>query len=134
MTQPNTMNRIIKSTQHAREKHPLFAVNLHHAMCLAQEEIGEAAKAINDMRGWEEVEDEIYDTIAVLVRIAEKDYLKSEPTEAPIFPPELPSWRTAYPDEQRPQLKNPYDELEKVKAQTAKQFEEEDFLKTGGTN
>lgn len=132
MTQPNTMNRIIKSTQHARKKHPLFAVNLHHAMCLAQEEIGEAAKAINDMRAWEEVEAEIYDTIAVLVRIAEKDYLKSEPTEAPIFPPELPSWRTAYPDKPHPQLKNPYDELQRVQT-NANQFEDEDFLKTGGT-
>lgn len=126
MTQPNTMNRIIKSTQHAREKHPLFAVNLHHAMCLAQEEIGEAAKAINDMRAWEEVEAEIYDTIAVLVRIAEKDYLKAEP-EFTLFPPDMVRNQLPQPCE-----RNPYDELLRRQS-SATQFEDVDFLKTGGT-
>lgn len=36
--------------------------------------MGEVAKAINDRADWEEVVSEIYDTIAVLVRIAEKDF------------------------------------------------------------
>ena len=76
MTQPNTMNLIIKATAHAREKHPHFADGIRHAMCLAQEELGEVARAINDGSDWADVEAEIYDTIAVLVRIAEKDYLK----------------------------------------------------------
>ena len=70
---PNTMNKIIQAVKAAREKHPQFAVNLHHALCLAAEELGETAKAINDMTSWEQIESEIYDTIAVLVRMAEKD-------------------------------------------------------------
>lgn len=73
---PNTMNKIIKAVKAAREKHPQFAVNLHHAVCLAAEELGETAKAINDKTDWEEVEAEIYDTIAVLVRMAEKEHLR----------------------------------------------------------
>lgn len=115
---PNTMNKIIKATRHAREKHPEFAPGLADAMCLAQEELGEVATAINDKAAWEEIEDEIYDTIAVLVRIAEKDYLKSEP-EVALFPPEMRTWRVAFPDVPRPQLKNPYDELHKVQAKVA---------------
>ena len=71
-----TTKKITNATAHAREKHPDFAVNIHHAMCLAQEELGEVAKAINDMRDWQDIEAEIYDTIAVLVRMAEKDHLK----------------------------------------------------------
>lgn len=71
---PNTMNLIIGSTKHARDKHPDFADKICRALCLAQEEMGEVAKAINDRADWEEVESEIYDTIAVLVRIAEKDF------------------------------------------------------------
>ena len=71
---PNTMNLIIGSTKHSRDKHPDFADNICHALCLAQEEMGEVAKAINDQADWEEVVSEIYDTIAVLVRIAEKDF------------------------------------------------------------
>lgn len=71
---PNTMNLIIGSTKHARNKHPDFADNICRALCLAQEEMGEVAKAINDRADWEEVVSEIYDTIAVLVRIAEKDF------------------------------------------------------------
>ena len=43
---PNTMNHIIGSTKHARDKHPDFADNICHALCLAQEEMGEVAKAI----------------------------------------------------------------------------------------
>lgn len=88
MTQPNTMNLIIKSTAHAREKHPEFAPGITQALCLAQEELGEMAKAINDNAPWAEIESEIYDTIAVLVRIAEKDYLKAEP-EFTLFPPDM---------------------------------------------
>ena len=69
---PNTMNKIIRAVKSAREKHPNFAVNLHHAVCLAAEELGETAKAINDMTSWEQIEAEIYDTIAVLVRFLEE--------------------------------------------------------------
>lgn len=70
----NTMNRIIKSTRHAREKHPDFAVNLHHAVSIAAEEFGEFAKAVNEMKP-EQIEAEALDTIAVFVRIIERDYL-----------------------------------------------------------
>lgn len=115
---PNTMNKIIKATRHAREKHPEFAPGLADAMCLAQEELGEVATAINDKAAWEEIEDEIYDTIAVLVRIAEKDYLKSEP-EVALFPAEMGMWRIAFPDIPRPELKNPEEELAKAKAKVA---------------
>ena len=72
--QPTTMNNILKATQRARVKHPAFAEDINHAMCLAQEELGEVARAINDSADFEEVCAEIYDTIAVLVRIAEKDH------------------------------------------------------------
>lgn len=78
--QPNTMNKTIKAVQRAREKHPQFTSGLTAAMCLAQEELGEVARAINDKSDWDAVESEIYDTIAVPVRIAEKDYLKEQPT------------------------------------------------------
>lgn len=83
----NTMNRIIKSTQHAREKHPDFAVNLHHAVSIAAEEFGEFAKAVNEIRP-EQIEDEALDTIAVLVRIIERDYLRKneEPTDPVVTP------------------------------------------------
>ena len=115
---PNTMNKIIKATQHARQKHPEFTTGPEHAMCLAQEELGELATAINDKAGWDEIESEIYDTIAVLVRIAEKDYLKSEP-EVALFPPEMGMWRVAFPDMPRTELKNPEEELAKAKAKVA---------------
>lgn len=118
MTQPNTMNLIIKSTAHAREKHPEFAPGITQALCLAQEELGEMAKAINDNAPWAEIESEIYDTIAVLVRIAEKDYLKAEP-EFTLFPPEMSMWRVVFPDIPRPELKNPEEELAKAKAKLA---------------
>lgn len=70
----NTMNQIIKATQHARQKHPDFAVNLHHAVSIAAEEFGEFAKAVNEIKP-EQIEAEALDTIAVLVRIIEKDFL-----------------------------------------------------------
>ena len=113
---PNTMNKIIKATRHAREKHPEFAPGLADAMCLAQEELGEMATAINDKTGWDEIESEIYDTIAVLVRIAEKDYLKSEP-EVALFPPEMVRNQLPQPCE-----RNPYKELQRAKAQAAAVF------------
>ena len=74
---PNTMNLIIGSTKHARDKHPDFADNICRALCLAKEEMGEVAKAINDRADWEEVVSEIYDTIAVLVRILREDSMKN---------------------------------------------------------
>lgn len=77
---PNTMNHIISATQHARNKHPKFTDHICHALCLVQEEMGEVAKAINDQADWDEVASEVYDTIAVLVRIAEKDF-KRGPNE-----------------------------------------------------
>ena len=112
----NTMNKSIKATRHAREKHPEFAPGLADAMCLAQEELGELATAINDKTGWGEIESEIYDTIAVLVRIAEKDYLKSEP-EVALFPPEMVRNQLPQPCE-----RNPYKELQRAKAQAAAVF------------
>ena len=116
MTQPNTMNLIIKSTAHAREKHPEFAPGITQALCLAQEELGEMAKAINDNAPWAEIESEIYDTIAVLVRIAEKDYLKAEP-EFTLFPPDMVRNQLPQPCE-----RNPYEEVQKAKAQAAAVF------------
>lgn len=69
---PSTMNEIIQAVQRARKKHPQFAVNLHHAVSLAAEELGEFAKAVNeDNRS--QAEEEALDTIAVLVRFLEGD-------------------------------------------------------------
>lgn len=76
---PNTMNKIIKATRHAREKHPEFAPGITQALCLAQEELGEMAKAINDNAPWAEIESEIYDTIAA------HTLLRKEKTEKPIL-------------------------------------------------
>lgn len=70
---PNTMNHIISATQHARNKHPKFADHICHALCLTPEERHELDKAID-------VVSESGDTIAVLVRIAEKDF-KRGPNE-----------------------------------------------------
>lgn len=70
---PTTMNKIIKAVAHARQKHPGFAIGPHKAVCLATEELGELAKAINDARPWAEIEAEVLDTIAVLVRMIERD-------------------------------------------------------------
>lgn len=64
---PNTMNLIIGSTKHARDKHPDFADNICRALCLAQEEMGEVAKSVND-GNLEQAKAEALDTIAVLVR------------------------------------------------------------------
>lgn len=70
---PGTMNKIIKAVEHARAKHKFFAISPRSAMVLALEELGELAKAINDNSPWDEIEGEALDTIAVLVRIIEKD-------------------------------------------------------------
>ena len=118
---PNTMNKIIKATQHARQKHPEFTTGPEHAMCLAQEELGELATAINDKAGWDEIESEIYDTIAVLVRIAEKDYLKSEP-EVALVPPEMGTWRVAFPDMPRVRLFDPLEEFRKASLRALKEL------------
>lgn len=69
---PETMNEILHAVKHAREKHPHFADDINHAVCLAIEELGEMAKSINDNKPWNEVCAEAYDTIAVLVRILEE--------------------------------------------------------------
>ncbi len=45
---PYLANKIIKAVQHAKAKHPFFCENLPHAVCLATEELGELAKAVND--------------------------------------------------------------------------------------
>lgn len=66
----NTMNKILKAVNHAREKHPVFAGSLYQAVSIASEELGEMAKAIND-KDEEQTEAEALDTIAVLVRIIE---------------------------------------------------------------
>ena len=67
---PYLVNKIIKAVQHAKAKHPFFCENLPHAVCLATEELGELAKAVNDGKQ-AEIEAEALDTIAVLVRIIE---------------------------------------------------------------
>ena len=66
----NTMNLIIKAVDRAKAKHPFFCENLPHAVCLATEELGELAKAVNDGKQ-AEIEAEALDTIAVLVRLIE---------------------------------------------------------------
>lgn len=70
---PGTMNEIIQAVNHARKKHRFFAISAKSALPLAMEELGELAKAINDNRPWAEIEAEAYDTIAVLVRLIERD-------------------------------------------------------------
>lgn len=70
---PGTMNEIIQSVRHDREKHRFFAISAKSALPLAMEELGELAKAINDNRPWAEIEADAYDTIAVLVRLIERD-------------------------------------------------------------
>lgn len=72
---PNTLNQIIKAVQRAREKHPNFAKDAQHAVCLATEELGEFAKAVNEENP-SQAEDEALDTIAVLVRYLEGDFLR----------------------------------------------------------
>lgn len=67
---PYLANKIIKAVEHAKAKHPVFCDNLPHAVCLATEELGELAKAVND-GNQAEIEAEALDTIAVLVRIIE---------------------------------------------------------------
>lgn len=73
--QPNTLNQIIKAVQRAREKHPNFTTDAQHAVCLATEELGEFAKAVNEENP-SQAEDEALDTIAVLVRYLEGDFLR----------------------------------------------------------
>lgn len=68
---PYVMNKIIKAVERAKDKHPFFCENLPHAVCLATEELGELAKAVNDANR-AEIEAEALDAIAVLVRIIEK--------------------------------------------------------------
>lgn len=70
---PITMNKIIKAVEHARKKHKFFAISAKSALPLAMEELGELSKAINDVLPWADVEGEALDTIAVLVRIIERD-------------------------------------------------------------
>lgn len=70
---PSTMNEIIKAVEHARKKHPHFAGTAFQAVSLASEELGEFAKAVND-GNYEQARQEAMDTIAVLVRMAEKDF------------------------------------------------------------
>ena len=78
--QPNTANQIIKAVQRARKKHPNFAKDAHHAVCLATEELGEFAKAVNEENPGQ-AEDEALDTIAVLVRYLEGDLLRRTKNE-----------------------------------------------------
>ena len=69
---PTTMNKIIQAVRRARKKHPHFADNRFHAVSLASEELGEFAKAVNDDNR-SQAEEEVLDTIAVLVRFLEGD-------------------------------------------------------------
>ena len=68
---PYLMNEIIQAVKRAKAKHPKFCENLPHAVCLATEELGELAKAVNDGND-AEITREALDTIAVLVRILER--------------------------------------------------------------
>lgn len=67
---PYLANDIIKAVQHAKAKHPYFCENLPHAVCLATEELGELAQAVND-GNMAQIKSEALDTIAVLVRLIE---------------------------------------------------------------
>lgn len=53
----------------AREKHSNFAKDKYQALSILMEEVGEIAKAINDNEKKDFIESEIYDTIAVLIRM-----------------------------------------------------------------
>lgn len=68
---PSIMNKIIKSVQRAKEKHPNFCENNYQAISIATEELGELAKAMNDGNA-DEVIAEALDVIAVMVRIIER--------------------------------------------------------------
>ena len=63
------------SLKNARQKHPVFAENLGHALLLAQEELGEAIQAYNN-KDVDGVVKEISHTAAVLVRILNGEFLK----------------------------------------------------------
>lgn len=68
---PTIANQIIKAVNEAKKKHPLFAEgNLPAAICLATEELGETAQAINDGKLLQ-ARSEALDTIAVMVRMVE---------------------------------------------------------------
>ena len=67
---PYLANDIIKAVQHAKDKHPYFCENLPHAVCLATEELGELAQAVND-GNMAQIKAEALDTISVLVRLIE---------------------------------------------------------------
>ena len=68
---PTIANQIIKAVNEAKKKHPLFAEgNLPAAVCLATEELGETAQAVND-GSLLRARDEALDTIAVMVRLIE---------------------------------------------------------------
>lgn len=68
---PTLVNDIIRAYQSAKKKHPYFCEdNLHKAISLATEELGETAQALNDGRLLR-VREEALDTIAVLARLVQ---------------------------------------------------------------
>lgn len=67
-----TIAKINKSVEKAREKHPHFASSLVHIVSIAGEEFGEFAKEINE-RHLLKADAEALDLIAVLVRFLERD-------------------------------------------------------------
>ena len=67
---PEINEEINKAVEHAKVKHPFFCENLPHAVCLATEELGELAKAVND-GNITQIKAEALDTIAVLIRLIE---------------------------------------------------------------
>lgn len=72
-----TYNQIKKSVSNARKKHPDFAKNINEAITILTSEIGEICTAI--LKETEErVIEEAFDSIAVLIRIVEKEYEKSK--------------------------------------------------------
>lgn len=82
---PLDVEKIMRCVQRAREKTPYFADNIGSSLGLAMEEMGKISRAFIENAPWEEVECKIYDTIAVMVRMAEKDFgcclLLKEPAE-----------------------------------------------------
>ena len=71
---PETMSKIIEHVEHARNKHQVWPKNRDYALEIAEMEWGEVRHAVR----WETVErmnEELYDHIAVCVRMIEGDWL-----------------------------------------------------------
>lgn len=80
-----TQQDIEMALQKAREKHPAFVQNVEQAFCVLQEEVGEAAKVVNERAEMSQKEydeqlcAELYDIVAVCLRMIDKEYSYSAP-------------------------------------------------------